>query len=198
MLTTDQNNGDAQLSVRFYDGTIRSEFKSAQEGRDVVEDAVYVEINVPGNATLQVIDIAHEGHKARFPLQWQHYLNKRGDATMGGTPLDELTFLSPAARENLKALKFYSVEQVANAADADLMRFGMSLGMQPLTVRDKAVRYLQFSDKNSGFTQLEQKLAQAETEKAAMQGMLQEMAERLSALESKRGPGRPPKEAEAA
>ena len=198
MLSSDGNNGDSQLSVRFYDGTIRSEYKSSQEGREVVDDAVYVEISVPGNATLQVIDLAHDGHKARFPLQWQHYLNKHGDATMAGTPLDELTFLSPAARENLKALKFYSVEQIANAGDADLMRFGMSLGMQPLTVRDKAIRYLQFADKNSGFSQLEQKLAQAETEKATMQGMLQEMAERLSALESKRGPGRPPKEAEAA
>lgn len=197
MLSSDEMS-NSQLTVRFYDGTIRSEYKSQQEGRNVVDDAVYVEISIPGNSTLQVIDIANESHKQRFPLQWQHYLNKHGDEAMGGTPLDELTFLSPAARENLKALKFYSVEQVANAADGDLLRFGMSLGMQPLTVRDKALRFLQFSERNSGFTQLEQKLAQSETEKAAMQGMLEQMAARLEALEAKRGPGRPPKDAEAA
>lgn len=198
MISSDERNGDAQLSVRFYDGTIRSEFKSAQEGRDVVDDAVYVEIMTPGNATLVFKDIATDEHKARFPLQWQFYLNKHGDETMGGTPLDELTFLSPAARENLKAMKFYSVEQVANAADADLMRFGMSLGMQPLTVREKAIRYLQFADKNSTFTKMERELAERDTKLAAMEAQMQQMAAMMEKLTEKRGPGRPPKEAEAA
>ena len=106
MLTTDLKGGDAQLTVRFYDGTIRSEYKSAQEGREIVDDAIYVSICTPGNGTLEYIDIATDEHKARFPLQWQHYLNQKGDASMAGTPLEELTFLSPAAKENLKAMKF--------------------------------------------------------------------------------------------
>lgn len=202
MLTTDMQGGDAQLTVRFYDGTIRSEYKSAQEGREIVEDAVYVSIATPGNGTLHFVDIATDAHKARFPLQWQHYLNQKGDASMAGTPLDELSFLSPAARENLKAMKFYSVEQIANAADADLMRFGMSLGMAPLAVREKAIRYLQFSDKNADFTRMEREAAEKDAKLAAMEAQMKAMAEtmdRLAAAQEKRGPGRPPKqEAEAA
>lgn len=202
MLSTDIQNADAQLSVRFFDGTVRSEYKTAQEGRPVVEDVVFVEVAVPGN-NLQVLqEIAHDGHKRRFPLQWQHYMNTKGDALMSGTPIDELTFLSPAARENLKAMKFYSVEQIANAADAEMQRFGMSLGMAGLALREKAIRYLQFSDKNADFSKMERELADRDTKLAAMEAQMQAMAEtmeRLASQTEKRGPGRPPKqEAEAA
>jgi hypothetical protein len=44
--------------------------------------------------------------------------------------------------EELRALKFYTVESVANAADAQLQRIGMVAGMSPYAFRDAAVRFL--------------------------------------------------------
>ena len=193
-LESDIRNPDHQLLVRFYDGTTPSEHESAQAGRRIVKDLVRVNIRIPGNQFLELDEAATDEHKARFPMQWQHYLNQKGGDEMGGTPIAELTFLSAAVKENLRAARFFTVEQVANAADAALMGLGMSVGMNPLALREKALHWLSVSERNSGFTQVERQLEEERSGRLALEAQLKQALEAIEELRVKRGPGRPPKD----
>ena len=75
------NNPDAALIVHFYTRPVQNNFASSKEGRAIFEDVIYVKINVPGLKEMEVDTPARTDHKARFPLQWQHYMNRtQGDA----------------------------------------------------------------------------------------------------------------------
>lgn len=197
-LQSDVPNPDYQLIVRFYDGTTPSEFESSQTGRRIVKDVCRINVRIPGNQLLERDEPATDEDKARFPMQYQHYLNNKGGVEMGGTPIDELTFISAAAKENLKAAKFFTVEQIANGSDQQLMSLGMSVGMNPLAMREKALHWLSVSEKNSGFTQVERQLEEERASRMALEAQLQSAIVAIEELKSKRGPGRPRKDEEEA
>ena len=76
-IESDTMGADARLAVSFYKKPVENVVKTEQEGRPIYEDKVFVRILVPGDS-LSIIDtFAHEDHKKRFPVQWQHFLNKQ-------------------------------------------------------------------------------------------------------------------------
>ena len=125
MYQTDVNNPDSRLNVKFYQKAIQNEFKSALEGRPIMEMRDFIIIEVPGN-NLSVIDtFAAPEHKDRFPVQWARYQNEKTDGDIEGTLLSEWPVLNSAVAAELKHFKFYTVEQVAQASDAQLNTLGM-------------------------------------------------------------------------
>lgn len=142
MYQTDLNNPDSRLNVKFYQRAINNEFKSALEGRPIMEMRDFILIEVPGD-NLTVIDtFAVDEHKQRFPVQWARYQNEKTDGDIEGTLLNDWPVLNAAIAAELKHFKFYTVEQVAAASDAQLNTLGMAAGMSPLALRDKAKAYL--------------------------------------------------------
>lgn len=140
------HNPDTRLSVRFYVRPIRNMFESEKQKKDVFNDVEYVEIKVPGDM-LNVIDTpAQQHHKDRFPLQWAHFQNTQGKGGELGTPLSEWGDLTPAQVEELRHLKFYTVEHIANASDAHISNIGMLSGMSAYKFRDKARAFLKKPD----------------------------------------------------
>jgi hypothetical protein len=142
MYQTDLNNPDSRLNVKFYQRAINNEFKSALEGRPIMEMRDFILIEVPGD-NLTVIDtFSCDEHKERFPVQWARYQNEKIDGDIEGTLLHDWPVLNAAVAAELKHFKFYTVEQVAAASDAQLNTLGMAAGMSPLALRDKAKAYL--------------------------------------------------------
>ena len=211
MLASDDNNPafagardpDARLHVEFFKKPVQNNFKTDKEGRPIFEDMVMVKIMVPGD-TLSIIETpVREEHKMRFPKHWAYFQSSQGtDNLQVGTPLSQWPILGPSQVEELKAMKFFTVENIANAGDGHLTRIGMAGGMAPFALRDKAIRFLTVAHDSSAFDHAKQELdklkaesaerdAKHQAEMAAMREQITQLA--LLAAKPKNKGGRPPK-----
>ena len=180
MYQTDANNPDSRLNVKFYQKAIQNEFKSALEGRPIMEMRDFIIIEVPGN-NLSVIDtFAAPEHKDRFPVQWARYQNEKTDGDIEGTLLSEWPVLNSAVAAELKHFKFYTVEQIAQASDAQLNTLGMAAGMSPLALRDKAKAYLGSAKDTALVQQQADELSKRDEIIARMEAQIAELAQQAN------------------
>ena len=190
-LDSDEKNADSTLIAKFYNRAIQNNFKSEQEGRPIFEDVDYVTIFTPGD-NLNIVDQpVRSDHKARFPVQWAHYQNqKEGDQREIGTPLSAWPRLTPSQIEELKAIKFFTVESIAAASDAALSSIGMVAGVSPFTFRDYAQRFLKVSADDAELHKIEAENKQMRDLMAAQQAQLDELKAQLSEVKK---PSKPAK-----
>ena len=152
MLASDVNNPgfagahdpDAVMIARFYVRAVKNNFKSAAEARPIFENKIYCEY-YPAGSTLLKMDIpARDDHKQRFSKQWEYFQRtQNSDGMQNGTPIDQWPLLTPADVENLKGIKFHTVDQIAAASDSMIQIFGMGIaGLAPHVFRARAQAYL--------------------------------------------------------
>lgn len=143
-LPSDHNNADSRLQVRFYKRPVQQEQESLDAGRPIFKEFDFVHICVAGDTLTEIDTYAYASHKNRFPIQWANYMNRQGanDVEVVGTPVSEWPIVSKSQAEELRALKFHTVEAVAGASDQQLQRMGMAAGMSPFAFRDKAKAFL--------------------------------------------------------
>lgn len=171
-------NPDAALIAEFYVRPVQNIFQSSKAGRPIYEDVIYIRINVPGLKEMQVDTPARSDHQKRFPMQWQHFVQKtQGDAREVGTPLSEWAQLTRSQAEEFRSLKFFTVESIANAADANINQLGMIGGMSPYALREKARAFL----KAAGDTALPQHQAEELAKRDAEIAMLKEQMAQIAA-----------------
>lgn len=161
-LDSDVNNADSHLHVEFYECN--------REGPD--KGKPFVRIMIPGDKTTVIDQPVREDHKMRFQRHWLHFQMQKADGQVIGTPLSQWHTerpqeLTDGQLHEMMILKFQSVEQVANATDAQLMRMGMGGN----GLRERARMYL--SSKN------------AQTAGAEMEAMKAQIAALTAALENK-------------
>lgn len=181
-------NPDSKLTVQFYSRPVQNEFRSQQEGRPIFDDVDFVKIHLPGDKN-NIVDVpVRDEHKARFPLHWAHYQNKRGgdQRLVGKTPINMWPRITPAQAEELRAMHFLAVEDVANASDAQIQRLGMVAGMSPYAFREAAQRFLQVASGDAAATQAEERIKQIEEERtkerAEFDERMKAMQEQIAAL----------------
>ena len=201
-IESDIQNPNGRLAVYFHKKSKQNAFKSEQAGRPIFDDIIYIKKMVPGD-NLNIIDRPmYESDKNEFPMQWAHFQNKQGSEQMiSGTPLIEWPIITTAQAEELRAIKFYTVENIADASDAQLQRIGMMAGMSPHTFRDKARLFLNKAKGLAEDSKREEELAtlreenakiKAETD-AKLAAMQEQMANILAAVGEKKPRGRKPK-----
>lgn len=163
-------NPDSVLFVKFFDKPEQNNFKTAQEGRPIMEMVCMVHIETPGNQLSIIERRAHDGDKARFPLQWAHYENTRGKEgeQIQGTLLSDWPILNSAQVEELKFFKFRTVEQVANASDAQINSIGMVAGMSPHGFREKARLFLKVAQDSAYVSKQDDQIKKQAEEMAAL------------------------------
>jgi hypothetical protein len=179
-LDSDVPNGDEQLHVEFF---IAKDMDPKWDGKP------FVRINIPGDKTSIVEQPVREDHKARFPRQWLYFQMKQSEADgpqLLGTPLDTWRTESPeditkGHIEELRILKFQTVEQIAAASDQQLQRIGMG----GPGLRERAKAYLNRKTRTETQVELDQTKKQ-----------LEELQVQMAELLSARKPGRPKKVAE--
>src|SRR3990167_9650709 len=151
MLASDVNNPafvgptdpNAGLSVWFRSKPIQSPFKTALQGRPIFEDVIYIHIESAGDTETIIERPKYESDEQRFPVQWAAYMNAHSnDPKLIGTPLEQWPIISASQAEELKALKFRTIEQVATCSDSALQVIGTIAGMAPHAFRARAQAFL--------------------------------------------------------
>jgi len=143
-LPSDEQGADSRLQVRFYKRPVQQEAETLEAGRPIYKEFDFVHICVAGDTLTEIDTYVLNSHKVRFPIQWANYQNRVGanDEEVVGTPVSEWPLVSKSQAEELRALKFHTVESIAGASDQQLQRMGMAAGMSPYAFRDKAKSYL--------------------------------------------------------
>lgn len=138
-------NPDSVLHVEFYNNAVPMPAESEKQGRPIFQDVIYIRIHTPGNQ-LSVIDRPmYPQDKSRFPLHWAQFQNTQGSGEqVAGTPVSQWAALSKAQAEGLRAMKFMTVESIANASDQQIMALGSTGagGMAPFALREQAKAFL--------------------------------------------------------
>jgi hypothetical protein len=201
-IESDVRGADSLLTVRFYRKPIEIKDETIAQGRPIFRDADWVTIMTPGDQ-LNIIDtVAQDRHKARFPVQWAKYQNKvGGEEVISGTPIDHWPLVSMSQAEELKGIKFHTVESIANCSDQQLQRIGMIAGMSPHAFRDKARSFLNLAKdsaeieaRNAELAQLKEENAKIKAETDAKLAQMQEqMTAVLAAVAEKKPKSRKPK-----
>ena len=186
-LPSDELNADSRLAVTFYKRSMKQEDESIAAGRPIFKEFDFVRICVPGDNLTEIDTYAQESHKQRFPRQWAHYQNQTaGHEQLIGTPIEEWTLISRSQAEELKGIKFRTVEDVANCSDLQLQRIGMIAGMSPHGFRDKARQFLNIASETAEVAQKEAEMQALREEnakiKAETDAKLAQMQEQMSAL----------------
>jgi hypothetical protein len=200
-LPSDEVGADSKLAVTFYKRSMKQDDASMEAGRPIFKEFDFIRICVPGDSLTEIDTYANDGHKARFPRQWAHYQNQVGNhEAIIGTPIEEWTIISRSQADELKGIKFHTVESVANASDLQLQRIGMIAGMNPYSFRDKAKAFLNLADQVGETNQREEELSKLRQENAALKmesdaklAKQQEQIDSLMAMVAK-PKGRPKKE----
>lgn len=201
------SNPDARLHVTFYSKPVENAFKSKQEQRPIFDQMDFVRIQIPGDKMNIIDTFVREDHKQRFPIQWAAYQNRKaesGEGQITGTPITQWPRITSAMAEELKALKFYTVESIAGASDAQLQGIGMIAGQSVFAFRDDAKRFLMTAEAAKKLAEADEKMKAANEEFARKEAewkerfdlMQKQMAQLLdSAAETtaKGKPGRKPK-----
>jgi hypothetical protein len=110
-----------------------------------------------------------------------------------GTPVSEWPIVSKSQAEELRALKFHTVEAIAHASDLQLQRMGMAAGMSPYAFRDKAKAFLNLATnaaetdkRESEINSLKEELAKKDLEtakiKAETDAKLAQMQDQMAAI----------------
>jgi hypothetical protein len=202
-LPSDERGADSRLQVRFYKKSVQQEQETMDAGRPIYKDFDFVHICVAGDTLTEIDTYALQNHKTRFPVQWANYMNRQGanDEEVVGTPVSEWPLVSKSQAEELRAMKFQTVESIASASDQQLQRMGMAAGMSPYAFRDKAKAFLNLAttaaetDKREHeINALKQELANKEQETAKIRQetdakialMQEQMASILAAVGEKK------------
>jgi hypothetical protein len=181
--------------VRFYKRPVQQEHESIEAGRPIFKEFDFVHICVAGDTLTEIDTYALPSHKTRFPIQWANYMNRVGanEPDIVGTPVSEWPIVSKSQAEELRALKFHTVEAIAHASDQQLQRMGMAAGMSPYAFRDKAKAFLNLATnaaetdkRESEINSLKEELAKKDLEtakiKAETDAKLAQMQDQMAAI----------------
>jgi hypothetical protein len=186
-IESDIQGADSKLAVTFYKRSMEQKDESIAAGRPIFKEFDFVRICVPGDNLTEIDTYANESHKARFPRQWAHYMNQVGSQEqIIGTPIEQWPLVTRSQADELKGIKFRTVEDVANCSDQQLQRIGMIAGMSPHSFREKAKAFLNLATESAEVSQREEELQALRAEndkiKAETEAKLSKMQQQMEAL----------------
>ena len=205
-IDSDMQGADARLAVQFYKKSVKQDDASNEAGRPIFKEFDFVRIMIPGDNLTEIDTYAQESHKQRFPRQWAHYQNQVANhEDIVGTPLEQWPQITRSQAEELRGLKFHTVESIADCSDQQLQRIGMVAGMSPYNFRLKAKSFLNLANNSAEVAQREAEMQalRAENDKikeetdAKLAAMQEQMSALLAAVAEKTPKTRKTKVAEA-
>jgi len=103
-----------------------------------------------------------------------------------GTPLEQWPQITRSQAEELRGLKFHTVEAIADCSDQQLQRIGMVAGMSPHNFRLKAKAFLNLANDSAQVAHREEELQALREENAKItaetDAKLSKMQEQMEAL----------------
>lgn len=188
-------NSENGALVQFYTDAVQNNFKSAQEGRPIFEDHVFVTIQTPGDTRSTIVRKATDQDKARFPKSWAAFEAGNAEVTEG-TPLAQWPAVSASQVKELQHVHVRTVDQLAALSDASIQKMGP--GYQQL--RQSARHWLEHAKGDADQTRLQHEndglrdeVAMLKEQLAAANAQIESLSEPADEP-AKRAPGRPRKE----
>lgn len=191
--------------VQFVRDAVQNNYKSSQAGRPVFDEFDFVRIQTPGDTRTSVYRKATDKDKERFPKAWNAY--QQGlEAPEEGTPITQWPQVSAAQARELAHVHVRTVESLAALSDSSIQRMGP--GYQQL--RQQARHYLESAKNNANATavareneELREQIRLLKEQMEAMEAQKKADDDKDADDESdgeptKRGPGRPRKNPDAA
>lgn len=193
-MQSDTNSPDSALFVQFYEREIDIPYESEAHGRPIKRMTDWVKIQIPGNNTLGIDTIADGSHKKRFPQHWAQYQANKEASQIQGTLLKDWPALTAAQAGEMRHFKFYTVDQVAEGTDPNLVQVAAIAGMQPTAFREKAKAFLARAATSALAEHQAVELTKRDDQIKAMQEQINLLMSKLDAPKR----GRPAKETEEA
>lgn len=136
----DQNTGVLMRAappthVEFRYEPIEQTIESANQGKPVYKDVLFITIAPPGDRTTIVDRPADEDDKMKYRDAYEHFTGQ-SKMSQTGTPLEVWPIMKKSKVYELKAQNIYTIEQLAAVPDSALHYIG---GAQ---LRDLAIAYL--------------------------------------------------------
>ena len=186
-IESDVSGADSRLAVQFYKKSLKQDLDSSEAGRPIFKEFDFVRIMIPGDNLTEIYTYAQDSHKQRFPRQWAHYQNQVANhEDIIGTPLEQWPQITRSQAEELRGLKFHTVEAIADCSDQQLQRIGMVAGMSPHNFRLKAKAFLNLANDSAQVAHREEELQALREENAKItaetDAKLSKMQEQMEAL----------------
>jgi hypothetical protein len=148
----------------FHMKAVKNEFRSQQEGREIWEEAEYVEMIVPGDKN-SVVDVkVKDEHRERWPARYEAF-KKSKEMPDDGTPLEEWAGVSRSQVMELKSSHVRTVEHLAGLSDSQLAKV---CPMGGHILREKAKAFLQQSEEQKPLAEALAQIEALRSEIAAM------------------------------
>lgn len=164
------------LHVEFYSEPQEDPAESRKAGRPIFKDVEMVKIQIAGDPKNNLIAPAHSAshrdretglpltYAMRFPDHYRFFKDNLDQQAAGGTPISEAPWLAASKREELKALKVYTLEALAQLDGTLLQR----LGMGARELKNKAQAWLDAAAGNAAEGRLASLLAARDDEIEAL------------------------------
>lgn len=180
-------NPDSALDVEFYNFAALDSWETEKTGiKTYVKECPFIRISIPGNDKTVIERPAHKRDTERFPRQWMVFQMQTGmianAENIPGWQLDDWDEMDKELVRNLKFLRFYTVEQLAGANDAQIQ----GIGMGGLGLREKARKAL--AERNAALVQ--NAVGERDKEIEDLKAQMAQLMEMVNAPKR----GRPPKE----
>jgi len=181
-IESDINNADTRLAVKFEKREVQDMVKTLEENRPIFKEVVFIKIAVPGDALTEIDRPMYDSDKNRFPLQWASFLNRQGEEqNYSGTSLKEWPLITKSQAEELRGLKFHTVESIAMATDQAIQKIGMLAGMSPYSFREKAQSFLKIAKEGADVNAREAELNALKEENAKLKAESEERFQKQQA-----------------
>lgn len=165
-----------QLAI-FYNRGMHDPIASAQSGRVINKDRVYIRVSPPGER-LNVVDRpATEEDKRRWPMQWQQFI-KNHEQIPDGTPVDLLYPEKPSIAMTLKGNGVHTIEQLADLSGHAIDTVGM--GAQQWVNTAKA--YLEKANRGVTITQHRREMEGKDQQIKLLERQVQDLSAELRVI----------------
>lgn len=181
-----QPNAPHGLHVEFYIDSEKSEYRSEEAGRPIHIDSEFVKILIPGDNKTEIVRVASQADKDRFPVEYARFTNgAKAQEQAVGTPLAAWPAMSRSLVKDLAYLNIHTVEQLATLSDTGKQAFGMGANEWSA----KAQAFIKAAEGTAHAEKLAVQTLEQQREIDALKAQIAELATRMP---EKRPPGRPP------
>lgn len=189
---------DSTILANFDDEFVVNEYKTEMEGKPVYDHFIKISLEYPGNNLFNfhsrfTPEDGKLGNKwtQRFPHQWGAFVAQK-EQVPNGTPIELWPPLDKKRVFELKAMKVFTVEQLAGLTDAT----GPNVGMDWRKMRDMANAFLNPEVGQVTISRLNRENQDQKTRIEVLERQISALANSTSVPleEAPKRRGRPPKE----
>ena len=138
--------------------------------RDPVLERDMIELRIPGDQFFIprfIVEDTHPDVRLQYPGEWQAYQDGT-DQLAGHTRLEDVAWLDPALKENLRLRGILSLEQMATITDNNVHILGKEVGPLLLKWRARARVEVEAKQKSEGFDEQQKQIDALKAEIAAI------------------------------